>query len=235
LEFDRAAVAIGAGIFAGSIALLGFGIDSLIESLSGGILLWRLHATDTTEKRERLAIRLVGVSFFVLALYVAVEAGTSLLRREQPEKSVVGIILSILSLIVMPLLARAKRRVAAKIDSRALHADSRQTDICAYLSAILLGGLLLNAFFGWWWADPSRKIRGNIHNAATEPCATNLLVIGRRLPSLILVGNAFNLVSVLLAGLVLNAATCWWWIDSVGSLAIVPLLIREGWESVLEH
>ena len=153
-NLTEAAVAVGAGIFAGSIALLGFGIDSLIESLSGGILLWRLHATDTTEKRERLAIRLVGVSFFVLALYVAVEAGTSLLRCEQPEKSVVGIILSILSLIVMPLLARAKRCVAAKIDRRALHADSRQTDICAYLSAILLGGLLLNAFFGWWWADP---------------------------------------------------------------------------------
>jgi divalent metal cation (Fe/Co/Zn/Cd) transporter len=87
-------------------------------------------------------------------LYVAFEGGKSLLRREVPDTSVVGIVLSIVSLIVMPLLARAKRRVAAKIDSRALHADSRQTDICAYLSAILLGGLLLNALFGWWWADP---------------------------------------------------------------------------------
>jgi divalent metal cation (Fe/Co/Zn/Cd) transporter len=153
-NMTEATVAIGAGLFAGSIALIGFGIDSLIESLSGGILLWRLRWTKTDESRERLARRLVGISFFLLALYVAFEAGKSLLRHEEPETSVVGIILSILSMIVMPLLARAKRRVAAKIDSRALYADSRQTDICAYLSAILLGGLLLNALFGWWWADP---------------------------------------------------------------------------------
>jgi divalent metal cation (Fe/Co/Zn/Cd) transporter len=97
---------------------------------------------------------LVGISFFILAIYVAVESATSLLRRDQPEISVVGIVLSVVSVIVMPLLARAKRRVAARLDSRALYADSRQTDICAYLSAILLGGLLLNALFGWWWADP---------------------------------------------------------------------------------
>jgi divalent metal cation (Fe/Co/Zn/Cd) transporter len=153
-NMTEAAVAIGAGLFAGSIALIGFGIDSLMESLSGGILLWRLQWTKTDESRERLAHRLVGISFFFLAVYVAFEAGKSLLRHEEPETSVVGIILSIVSLIVMPLLARAKRRVAAKIDSRALYADSRQTDICAYLSAILLGGLLLNALFGWWWADP---------------------------------------------------------------------------------
>jgi divalent metal cation (Fe/Co/Zn/Cd) transporter len=153
-NLTEAAVAIAAGLFAGSIALIGFGVDSLIESLSGGILLWRLQSTKTDESREHLAHSLVGISFFLLALYVAFEAGKSLLHHEEPETSVVGIILSILSLIVMPLLARAKRRVAAKIDSRALYADSRQTDICAYLSAILLGGLLLNALFGWWWADP---------------------------------------------------------------------------------
>jgi len=153
-NLTEAAVAVGAGLFAGSIALIGFGVDSLIESLSGGILLWRLQGTETDQRRERLAHKLVGISFFVLALYVAFEAGKSLLHREEPETSVVGIVLSVVSLIVMPLLARAKRRVAAKIDSRALHADSRQTDICAYLSAILLGGLLLNALFGWWWADP---------------------------------------------------------------------------------
>jgi divalent metal cation (Fe/Co/Zn/Cd) transporter len=87
-------------------------------------------------------------------LYVAVEAGRSLLRHEQPETSIVGIVLAVVSLVVMPQLARAKRRVAVRLDSRALHADSRQTDICAYLSAILLGGLLLNVVFGWWWADP---------------------------------------------------------------------------------
>jgi cation diffusion facilitator family transporter len=159
-NLTEAAVAVSAGLFAGSIALIGFGIDSLIESLSGGILLWRLRQAEaeTDESRERLAHRLVGISFFLLALYVAFEAGKSLLRHEEPETSVVGIILSIVSLIVMPLLARAKRRVAAKIDSRALYADSRQTDICAYLSAILLGGLLLNALFGWWWADPTAAL-----------------------------------------------------------------------------
>jgi divalent metal cation (Fe/Co/Zn/Cd) transporter len=96
----------------------------------------------------------VGISFFLLALYVAVESATSLLRREHPDTSVIGIVLSIVSLIAMPLLARAKRRVAERLGSRALFADSRQTDICAYLSAILLSGLLLNALFGWWWADP---------------------------------------------------------------------------------
>jgi divalent metal cation (Fe/Co/Zn/Cd) transporter len=150
----EATVAVGAGLFAGSIALIGFGFDSLIESLSGSILLWRLQGTEGGESRERLAQRMVGGSFFLLALYVAFEAGKSLLHREEPEASIVGIVLSVVSLLVMPLLARAKRGVATSLNSRALAADSRQTDICAYLSAILLGGLLLNALFGWWWADP---------------------------------------------------------------------------------
>ena len=150
----EAIVAVGAGLFAGSIALIGFGFDSLIESLSGSILLWRLQGTEDGERRERLAQRMVGGSFFLLALYVAFEAGKSLLHREEPEASVVGIVLSVVSLIVMPLLARAKRRVATSLNSRALAADSRQTDICAYLSAVLVGGLSLNALFGWWWADP---------------------------------------------------------------------------------
>ncbi|HEU0276010.1 MAG TPA: cation transporter [Candidatus Udaeobacter sp.] len=150
----EALVAVSAGVFAASIALIGFGIDSLIESLSGGILLWRLQEIEKHAKRERVAERLVGLSFFLLALYVAFEAGKSLLNHEQPEASVVGIVLSVASLIVMPLLAHAKRRVAARLDSPALIADSRQTDVCAYLSAILLAGLALNALFGWWWADP---------------------------------------------------------------------------------
>lgn len=152
-NLTEAAVALGAGVFAGSIALVGFGIDSIIESLSGGILLWRLQRAQTNDKRERTASMLVGISFFLLALYVAVEAATSLLRHEHPDTSVIGIVLSIVSLIAMPLLARAKRRVAESLGSRALYADSRQTDICAYLSAILLSGLLLNALVGWWWAD----------------------------------------------------------------------------------
>jgi divalent metal cation (Fe/Co/Zn/Cd) transporter len=147
----EAVIAIGAGLLAGSIALVGFGVDSVIESLSGAVLLWRLFAG---EHREELALKLVGVSFLLLAAYVAFDAGKSLLFREPPEASYVGIGLAALSLIVMPILARAKRRVAANLKSRALEADSRQTDICAYLSAILLVGLGLNVLFGWWWADP---------------------------------------------------------------------------------
>lgn len=150
----EAGVAIAAGWLAGSIALVGFGVDSLIESFSGAILLWRLASPAHDESRERLALRLVGVSFFLLAAYVGFEAIKSLLASELPKASVPGICLAALSLIVMPLLARAKRKVAANISSHALVADSRQTDICAYLSAILLGGLVLNALFGWWWADP---------------------------------------------------------------------------------
>lgn len=152
----EAIIAIGAGLVASSIALVGFGLDSIIEVSSGAALLWRLHM-DAPEKRERaeqIALRLVGVSFLLLAAYVAFDAIKSLITREPPEASYIGIGLAALSLVVMPLLARAKRKVAASINSRALQADSRQTDICAYLSAILLGGLLLNAFFGWWWADP---------------------------------------------------------------------------------
>jgi divalent metal cation (Fe/Co/Zn/Cd) transporter len=149
-------IAISAGLIAGSIALVGFGFDSVIEVSSGVTLLWRLHV-DAQEKRERaeqIALRLVGVSFLLLALYVGFDAVKSLVMREPPEASYVGIALAALSLAVMPLLARAKRIVATKISSRALEADSRQTSICAYLSAILLGGLLLNVLFGWWWADP---------------------------------------------------------------------------------
>lgn len=149
-------VAIGAGVVAGSIALVGFGFDSIIEVSSGTALLWRLHM-DAPEKRERaeqIALKMVGVSFLLLAAYVTFDAAKSLVKHEPPKASYIGIGVAALSLVVMPLLARAKRKVAASISSRALHADSRQTDLCAYLSAILLGGLLLNALFGWWWADP---------------------------------------------------------------------------------
>ncbi len=147
----EAVVSIGAGVLAGSIALVGFGVDSLIEVSSGMILLWRLVSG---EHRERLALKLIGVSFLALAAYVAFDAAKSLLLRESPHASYVGIAIAALSLLVMPLLARAKRKVAVNINSRAMEADSRQTDICAYLSAILLAGLGLNALFGWWWSDP---------------------------------------------------------------------------------
>ena len=147
----EAVVAVGAGLIAGSVALIGFGFDSVIEGLSGAVLLWRLFAG---EEKERIALRLVGASLLILAVYVAFDAVKSLVLREPPEESYIGIGLAVASLIVMPILSRQKRNVAAKLNSRAMLADSRQTDICAYLSAILLGGLLLNALFGWWWADP---------------------------------------------------------------------------------
>jgi len=106
------------------------------------------------EQAEATALRLVGISFLALAAYVGFDAVKSLIYREPPQESRVGIALAALSLFVMPWLARAKRKVAAKVNSRALEADSRQSDLCALLSAIVLGGLVLNAVFGWWWADP---------------------------------------------------------------------------------
>lgn len=153
----EAVVAIISGLLAGSIALVGFGLDSVIEMSSGAALLWRLRSDVDVARRERaeaVALKIVGVCFVALAVYVAFDAGKSLYLRERPEESVPGVIIAAASLIVMPWLARAKRRVAAGLSSDAMHADSRQTDICAYLSAILLGGLVLNAVFGWWWADP---------------------------------------------------------------------------------
>lgn len=151
------AVAVLAGLLAGSVALVGFGVDSAIESSSGAVLLWRLRVEQTgknVERAEQTALKLVGASLLLLAAYVTFDAIKTLVTREQPQRSILGIVVSVLSLIVMPLLARAKRRTAAELNSAALHADSRQTSICAYLSAILLGGLLLNAALGWWWADP---------------------------------------------------------------------------------
>jgi divalent metal cation (Fe/Co/Zn/Cd) transporter len=149
------------GVVASSIALVGFGFDSVIEVSSGVALLWRLSLDRDPGRRERIeafTLRIVGLTFLALAAYVAFDASVALIRREPPNPSYTGIVLAILSLIVMPVLARAKRKVAARLNSRALHADSRQTDICAYLSAILVGGLLMNAAFGWWWADPAAAI-----------------------------------------------------------------------------
>lgn len=150
-------VAILAGLWAGSIALVGFGFDSIIEVTSGAALLWRLSADvneDRREQAERVALRIVGYCFLALAIYVAYDSIASLLSRKVPEASLSGILLAVASLIVMPLLARGKRNVAQSIKSGALKADAKQTELCTYLSAILLGGLSLNALFGWWWADP---------------------------------------------------------------------------------
>jgi divalent metal cation (Fe/Co/Zn/Cd) transporter len=149
--------AVIAGLMAGSIALVGFGFDSLIEVTSGTALLWRLHLDADESRRERVeavTLRIVGVLFLVLAAYVSYDSIKSLIWREQPRESIPGIILAIASVVVMPLLVRAKRKVARDINSRALMADSKQTELCTYLSAILLAGLLLNALVGWWWADP---------------------------------------------------------------------------------
>jgi divalent metal cation (Fe/Co/Zn/Cd) transporter len=153
----EALVSIIAGIVAGSVALVGFGIDSLIEVASGAALLWRLHHDLNASRREqveRTALRIVGGCFILLSLYILHDSGSTQLRYETPERSIPGIVIAAAAVIVMPLLARAKRQVAVGIGSEALHADSRQADFCGYLSAILLVGLVLNATAGWWWDDP---------------------------------------------------------------------------------
>jgi divalent metal cation (Fe/Co/Zn/Cd) transporter len=150
-------VSVGLGLMSGSVALVGFGVDSFVETSSGAVLLWRLQggrASAEEARAEARALRLVGLSLFALAAWVAWEASTSLLRREAPEATVAGIAIACLSLIVMPILAHRKRGIAAALGSRALRADSVQTSLCTWLSAILLVGLALNAAFGLWWADP---------------------------------------------------------------------------------
>jgi divalent metal cation (Fe/Co/Zn/Cd) transporter len=150
-------VAVIAGLVAGSISLVGFGIDSFIEVTSGAALLWRMSVdadVDRRERNERLALRTVGLCFIALAVYIGYESIGGLTRRQAPEHSIPGIVLACVSLLVMPLLSRAKRKVGTALGSAAMHADAKQTDFCIYLSAILLGGLLLNALFGLWWADP---------------------------------------------------------------------------------
>jgi len=150
-------VAVVAGAVAGSISLVGFGIDSFIEVTSGGVLLWRMSVDADVRKRarrEKLSLRIVGVCFLALAAYVGYESISDLVSRKSPEHSVPGIVLACVSLVVMPLLSRAKKRVGTELGSAAMHADAKQTDFCVYLSAILLLGLVLNAALGWWWADP---------------------------------------------------------------------------------
>lgn len=156
----EAVIAIGAGLAANSVALVGFGIDSVVESASGGILVWRLRAetagmdSAALESLDRRAHKLVAGSLFALAAYVTVDAARALWLRERPEVSVVGICLTGVSMLVMAWLAKAKRRAAAALESRALEADSFQTSACWWLSVIALAGIALNAVFGWWWADP---------------------------------------------------------------------------------
>lgn len=150
-------VAVVAGAMAGSISLVGFGIDSFVEVASGSTLLWRM-AVDSDEQRrelnEKRALKAVGICFLALAAYITYESIPDLWFRRAPEHSVPGIVLACVSLVVMPLLSRAKRSVGKALGSAAMHADANQADFCTYLSAILLGGLLLNALLGLWWADP---------------------------------------------------------------------------------
>jgi divalent metal cation (Fe/Co/Zn/Cd) transporter len=153
----EAIVSVAAGLVAGSVALVGFGVDSAIEVTAAVAARWRLRADLDEERRERverLTHRMIGASFLALAGYVAIESVTTLWRREAPDASPVGLLILILSVVVMPVLARAKRRVARALDSRALEADAAQTSLCAYLSLIALAGVGLNAAFSWWWADP---------------------------------------------------------------------------------
>ncbi len=145
------------GVIAGSVALTGFGFDSVIEVSASLAAQWRLRMDDDPRDRERAehaTRRIVGWCFIALAVYVTYDGLQSLLRREAPDRSVVGIVILALSVVVMPLLARAKRRVARALSSRALESEAAQTSLCAYLSVIALAGVALNATMGWWWADP---------------------------------------------------------------------------------
>lgn len=146
-----------AGVLSGSVALVGFGADSVIEVTAGGAAQWRLRADVDPKRRaavERSTHRIVGWSFIALAAYVSYESARTLWLRERPERSIVGIIVLAASVVVMPLLARAKHRVANAMNSRVLASEATQTSLCAYLSAIALAGVVLNAALGWWWADP---------------------------------------------------------------------------------
>jgi len=150
-------VALAAGFVAGSIALVGFGFDSAVEVTSSLAALWRLrNDADEAgrEAAERRTLRIVGLCFLLLAAYVFCDAVIVLIERRSPDHSRVGIVLAALSMIVMPLLVRSKRRIATRLGSGALEAEARQTQVCAYLSAVLLAGLGLNAGLGWWWSDP---------------------------------------------------------------------------------
>jgi divalent metal cation (Fe/Co/Zn/Cd) transporter len=158
-HFIEFAIAVGAGIAASSIALIGFGADSLIESIAGFIVIWRFAASRShSETAERRAQQLIAASFFILAAYVSVEAVRTLIGGHHPNASWVGIGLAAVTTPTMPLLARAKRKVGQGIGSSATVSEGAQNMVCAYLSVALLIGLAANALFGWWWADPAAAL-----------------------------------------------------------------------------
>lgn len=153
----EAVVAITAGTLASSTALVGFGLDSVIEVSSAAAVAWQFTAADH-ERRERTALRVIAVSFFALAGYVTVESVRALLGGERAEHSTVGIVLAAVSLAVMPVLSGVQRRTGRELGSASAVADSKQTLLCTYLSAVLLAGLVVNSLFGWWWADPGAAL-----------------------------------------------------------------------------
>ncbi|ANZ43221.1 cobalt transporter [Lentzea guizhouensis] len=149
----EAVVALAAGTVASSTALIGFGLDSVVEVASAAAVAWQFSSADP-EKRERAALKVIAVSFFALAAYVTVESVSALLQGERADHSTVGIVLAAVSLLVMPGLSYAQRRAGRELGSASAVADSKQTLLCTYLSAVLLVGLAVNSLFGWWWADP---------------------------------------------------------------------------------
>jgi divalent metal cation (Fe/Co/Zn/Cd) transporter len=165
---------ITAGLLAGSIALVGFGIDSYVEVLAGAVIVWRLHrdrhGLATSQAAERTAVRVIAITFMLLAAGVGLESVRKLLVGAEPDESAFGIGLAIVSLVVMPVLARAKRDVGTRLGSRAVTADATETTLCVWLSAILLVGLGANALLGWWWADPLAGL-GIVYVAGREGIA----------------------------------------------------------------
>ncbi|MBM7774878.1 divalent metal cation (Fe/Co/Zn/Cd) transporter [Actinokineospora baliensis] len=149
----EAVVALSAGAVASSTALLGFGLDSIIEVASAAAVAWQFSGADP-RARERTALKVIAVSFFALAAYVTVESGRALFGGDTADHSTVGIVLAAVSLVVMPFLSTAQRRAGRALGSASAVADSKQTLLCTYLSGVLLVGLLLNSLFGWYWADP---------------------------------------------------------------------------------
>jgi len=176
----EALVSIIAGLFAGSVSLVGFGFDSLIELASSVTLLWRMSADADEERRERVertSLRIVGGCFLALAAYLVVDSVKTLLHHESPDRSPIGIAITAAAVVVMPLLARAKRKVAIQLGSAAMEADSKQSEFCMWLSAIVLAGLVLNAAFGMWWADPAAAMvmvpiigKEGVEGLQAKPC-----------------------------------------------------------------
>jgi divalent metal cation (Fe/Co/Zn/Cd) transporter len=153
----EAAVGIVSGIVASSIVLIGFGLDSVIEFFAAAVVVWQLRGT-VSEERESRALRLIGGTFFALAAYLAIESVTDLVSQHRPEQSTAGIVVTAAALVVMPLLALAKRRTGQMLGNQALVADAAESAFCAFTSAAALAGTGLNAWLGWWWADPAAAL-----------------------------------------------------------------------------